>query len=164
MFPGFMSGVERTMIVRDFEQVIKSPEAHRVTLVYRRYKTASASVPDPVYGGEDREEEPEPRRVLKVPCLQQIISARVLKTYPEGFLEVGDCIFWFSKNLDFEELVIGDLMVPESLYIEDVLGNAWEPKLHAAERERENLVLLEGNLQVGQPIKCRLRSNLPAQS
>lgn len=158
MFPAFISGVERRTIKSDYEQGIRSPEAQRVTLVYRVYKASAPSVKDPVYDNvEDREEEPEDKKVPGTPCYQQIVNMRTIKEYAVGFVEVGDCIFWFSTSLDLNEPVEGDAMVPGSFYIEDALGNTWIPKLQEAERKKQNLLLLEGSLQVGQPLMCMVK-------
>lgn len=154
---GFMTSTERNMIRRDYEQLVRSPEACMVTLLYRAYLSETTpDVIDRVYKVNRRVEDSEILE-LSTRCLQQIITPTNYKSYPQGMILLGDCVFWFSQDVNLEEPIEGKKMVRDSLVIRDPSGLLWESKLHTKEGLQVHLLLREGPYQVGQPIWCSLK-------
>lgn len=149
----FLTPAEIVLAQRDYEDLINSPEATKVTLSFRVALTNHQGNDD-VYGVTNEQLSTTRETAEDVPCLQHILKLRDIQNMPALSIEEGWCVFYFSADLDLEEPLPGKVPIAKSLTIIDPSGVEWEPHLHNNANVSLHLIFRLGDQAVGQPILC----------
>lgn len=149
----FLSAQELTIISRDFQQVLAGAEATPATLSYIVSATPGLTDIDKAF---DRDNGPAAsgRKTLAIKAIQEHVKPRSLKLLSVGYIEVGDCIFYFSKSVNVKEPVAGFPILWESLRVIDPGSVVWKPKLLPTSVQARLAIQRLGTDQICQVLVC----------
>lgn len=152
MFTNFLKPHEIAIIKSDYRTLLESPEAGSVTLFYEFAIRAEDGI-DPVY--KQSKSSLEQKRVDNVKCLQHFPSKQQMEKLPFGILQDGDCIFYFSDELNLAEPYLGFPVEGSTLYFVDSSGMHWQPIQDKLGPQIQQAIFVIGGAVQGQPVICR---------
>jgi len=142
----FLASQEALLIKKDFRDILAAYDAVDVLV---RYKIPVNPVVDPVYGhvSADSWQDAE----IETTALQQFIKPRDMAILSWGFLTVGDCIFYFSEDLDLS-------IVDFDTGILVTGGVEWVPVTGGDLKAANEYAIFRMQIgQVAQVVPCKLR-------
>lgn len=143
----FLTPEENALMKLDFQQLLEASDAVNVTITYQ--VPADPVVIDPVYGTVEGDE--WTTKTIKATAIQQFVKVRDYAIRQWGILELGDCIFWFSEDLDLSNINY-DTAVFETG------GVHWKPVPSGDLQKSSHYAIFRTQIgQIGQVIPCKLR-------
>lgn len=156
----FLNRQEMNLIESDARKIFKSIEATPVTLHYSVYSTTGApNSPDPVYPDVNSRSVNPITQTKNVNCMQKVVSERDYMVLRFGFLEVGDCMFYFPLDIDFTNISGTENVVENSIVIQDPAGIRWQPKKVDLEGIGHQLGYMVDDTQLAQFVPAILEKN-----
>lgn len=137
---------------RDFEILLKSPEASLITIKY--FSTGSEPETE-APSHEDETELVSDPEVLEIPSIHKTISERDLKALKFQLLEVGDSLFYISKTVNIAEPVPGKPIAPGTLSITDPSGIEWVPQVIDKATQEKLAAFHVGSISYCTVIACK---------
>lgn len=123
----FLTDSELRGIQMDAEQLLQGPEATPIILEYSVWNNAGdMDIPDAAYGINDRARR-STLMMVTVHGIQKIITARHTTFLQTGLVQVGDCIFYCSLTVNFDQPDETVVMVPDTMILIDPSGQRWKP-------------------------------------
>lgn len=153
----YLSASEVKIMVRDFERLLRSPEATSVRLRYFPEEIPGNASPDEainrVYKIPNVTSSTQPIEEF-YPVIHDVPDTEGLKKYPGGFVREGDSVFYFSKNVNLREPRQGFPVVFDSLLIIDSQDLAWKPRLINGGLASFHHLFRVGQNQIAQAVAC----------
>lgn len=143
----FLTGVEAALVKRDYECMLMS-SCHS-SVITGEYKIPTSPVVDDVYKIVDASS--WTAYAFTGHALQKIVTQQDERLLAMGIVEVGDCIFYLSTELDLEQ------GYPETLELIDPGEQRWIPNLRRQGEAQRYLLHRLGETQVAQVLPCRLK-------
>jgi len=140
-----ISPSEIALIRRDFKEMLRSKEAVDVSITY---KTADSPADDLVYGGVTSSTWTS--HTINVKAIQKFISIRDVEILKFGILEVGDCLFHFSRGVDLTVVTSDNAVLTAN-------GVDWIPVSRIMSQPAIYSTWSVGNHQIAQVIPARLK-------
>lgn len=152
----FLTPSELNLIHVDADIILHSPEATQIEICYRVHEFQKVD-PQPAFGIVDRRELTDEVIKCQHGCLQHLVKNRNAIDMQYGWLEVGDCVFFISTDIDLTEPIAGYRVAKGTLYIVDPNGVKWIPKPTVNEQEAKAYALaMIGDSQIMQTVFCSL--------
>lgn len=153
----FLNASELGLIHKDVETILEGPESTSITIRYRTYDTTPPSSSVPAFNVED--DRPLDATAIEIPvnCLQYVVGERDLNILKYKIIEVGDCVFFLSKELNLLELRKDKPLADGTMRIIDPSGVEWIPNLKVGEKAKHLLEMI-GDSQLMQVLFCTLEA------
>lgn len=141
--PRYFTPGEIRMIVRDFKTLLKSPEAHTITMMYMSTGFGSP-VNDPVYHFPVYANSIPVE--VKVKCIHKIVSESDVDIIQFRIAKDGDSIFYIYPIIDLTKPDGANEAIPESLKIKDELGLYWIVNIKQTDDAKKYFGMKIGNI------------------
>lgn len=143
----FLTPEENALMKLDFQQTLESSDP--VNLIIRYQVPNEPVVVDPVYGTVDAAGWVD--KTIETTAIQQFVKPRDYAIRQWGILEVGDCIFWLSEDLDVSK-------VDFDTAVFETGGVHWKPVPSGDLQKASHYAIFRTQIgQIAQVIPCKLR-------
>lgn len=149
-----LTDFERRLMQKDFEYNLQSHDAEMINICYQTYVVGTVDDIDLVYNVNKRPVDSE-IKFFPVQALHKVVNETDNDILAFGILKVGDSIFYIDRDINLNELVSGDIVVKDSLYILDANNVRWIPSIKSSEDMSQLLVLNIGDTRFCQPVVCK---------
>jgi hypothetical protein len=151
----FLSAQELTIVTTDFERLLTGAEATPITLRYAATGFPGAPpVIDKAFNRNVGPIDPMGLKTATIKAIQEHVKPRSIKLLSIGYLEVGDCIFYFSKSVNLQQPVSGYDVTWDSLRVIDPSGVLWRPKVLPTSVQGKLATERLGSDQICQVLAC----------